>query len=31
MQKEYEDPCVDCLRWGECNGVDDQCPWRMKE
>ena len=23
-----EDPCVDCLRWGECNGVDEACPWR---
>ena len=28
MYKDYEDPCVDCPRWGECNGVDDQCPWR---
>lgn len=23
-----EDPCIDCLRWGECNGVDESCPWR---
>ena len=22
------DPCLNCLRWGECNGVDDKCPWR---
>ena len=23
-----EDPCLECLRWGECNGVDDGCPRR---
>ena len=25
-----EDPCDTCLRWSECNGVDEQCPLRMK-
>lgn len=24
----YDHPCANCLRWSECNGVDDQCPWR---
>lgn len=28
MLSKYEDPCTDCPRWEECNGVDDQCPWR---
>lgn len=23
-----EDPCIECLRWGECNGVDESCPFR---
>lgn len=27
--KEREDPCIDCLRWWECNGVDEECPLRM--
>ena len=26
--EEKEDPCIECLRWGECNGVDDACPFR---
>lgn len=26
--KQGEDPCLECLRWGECNGVDEACPWR---
>lgn len=26
-ESEYEDPCENCLRWDECNGVDrDNCP-----
>ena len=25
-----EDPCDTCLRWSECNGVDEQCPLRRK-
>lgn len=27
-QEEQEDPCEKCLRWSECNGVDEDCPWR---
>ena len=27
-QEEQEDPCASCLRWPECNGVDENCPWR---
>ncbi len=27
-EEEREDPCHDCLRWDECNGVDDGCPRR---
>lgn len=27
-EEEREDPCHDCLRWDECNGVDDDCPRR---
>lgn len=27
-QEEQEDPCDKCLRWSECNGVDEDCPWR---
>lgn len=23
-----EDPCDTCLRWPECNSVDDECPRR---
>ena len=23
---ERESPCDSCLRWAECNGVDEQCP-----
>lgn len=25
---EPVDPCDDCLRWPECNGVDTSCPLR---
>lgn len=28
VAEEKEDPCLECLRWGECNGVDDGCPFR---
>ena len=28
---EENDPCDSCLRWGECNGVDENCPWRNKD
>lgn len=24
------DPCESCLRWEECNGVDDECPLRKE-
>ena len=27
-QEEKRDPCTSCLRWYECNGVDEDCPWR---
>lgn len=27
-QEEQEDPCASCVRWPECNGVDNDCPWR---
>lgn len=27
LSEEDEDPCANCLRWDECNGVDhDNCP-----
>ena len=26
-QEEKEHPCAYCQRWGECNGVDEACPW----
>lgn len=29
-EKERVDPCVTCLRWEECMGVDDACPHRQK-
>ena len=25
------DWCEVCPRWPECNGVDDQCPWKGME
>lgn len=28
MGKPKEDPCETCLRWYECNGVDEECPLR---
>lgn len=27
-KEEQADPCVNCVRWSECNGVDNDCPWR---
>ena len=27
-EEEEEHPCANCLRWSECNGVDDDCPIR---
>lgn len=27
-EPEENDPCTDCLRWWECNGVDEGCPYR---
>lgn len=29
-KEESEDHCDKCLRWPECNGVDDDCPWRAE-
>lgn len=26
-----EDPCDTCLRWSECNGVDEECPRRKRD
>lgn len=23
-----ENPCETCVRWEECNGVDEDCPWK---
>ena len=30
-QEEAQDPCVTCLRWSECNGVEmETCPlWEV--
>ena len=25
-QPAAHDPCDTCVRWGECNGVDEECP-----
>lgn len=25
------DWCEVCTRWSECDGVDDQCPWKGRE
>ena len=27
-QIEKKDPCDSCVRWDECNGVDESCPCR---
>ncbi len=27
-QERQKDPCDKCVRWSECNGVDDDCPLR---
>lgn len=27
-QKQKEEPCESCLRWSECNGADERCPYR---
>ena len=26
QEEQKEDPCDRCLRWPECNGVDEDCP-----
>lgn len=28
--EKKEPPCATCLRWPECNGVDDDCPMRRE-
>ena len=28
--QEADEPCESCLRWSECNGVDEQCPHRKE-
>lgn len=30
-RKVDEDPCEKCLRWPECNGVDEACPVRWMD
>ena len=25
-EAERDNPCDTCLRWFECNGIDDECP-----
>lgn len=30
-EKDKKDPCESCLRWPECNGVDEDCPWRNED
>ena len=30
-RKEEEHPCDSCLRWDECNGVDEYCPNRSNK
>lgn len=30
-KEEQQDPCDTCLRWGECNGVDEECPVRRND
>lgn len=30
-RKEEKNPCDSCLRWSECNGVDEDCPWRAED
>lgn len=27
-EEKNEDHCEVCVRWSECNGVDEECPWR---
>lgn len=26
--EEQAHPCENCNRWEECNGVDEECPWK---
>lgn len=28
QKKKTEEPCETCLRWEECNGTDERCPYR---
>lgn len=30
-EKDQKNPCESCLRWPECNGVDEDCPWRAED
>lgn len=30
-QEEEKYPCETCVRWTECNGVDEECPWRKRD
>lgn len=28
--QQADNPCESCLRWSECNGIDEQCPHRKE-
>lgn len=30
-EAERDNPCGTCLRWFECNGIDDECPLRKEQ
>ena len=30
QKAQQASPCETCLRWGECNGIDKQCPHRKE-
>lgn len=30
LEKYEEEHCETCLRWSECNGVDEDCPLRKE-
>ena len=30
QKAQQASPCETCLRWGECNGIDNQCPHRKE-
>ena len=30
-EEEDSSYCECCVRWSECNGVDEECPWRCDD